>query len=211
MGVDSGTFWSQMQNAVDFSDVGEGVVKSLAFGIACTLLAVFQGYHATPTAEGVGLATTRDRGHFLGAGADHQLHADGCFPVSGAPGEANMSNQRGLEIGTGLFVLLGFAALAFLTTQLPGSKLGVLGKARRIQRHGALRQRRRHPGGRAGRNGWCESGPGHGRELRLHGLQGRGLDDHRIAVRQDSGRHLGEYRDRRPAGCEIRGSGRRWF
>jgi phospholipid/cholesterol/gamma-HCH transport system substrate-binding protein len=40
-----------------------------------------------------------------------------------------MKNQRSLEIGTGLFVLLGFAALAFLTTQLPGSKLGVLGAA----------------------------------------------------------------------------------
>jgi phospholipid/cholesterol/gamma-HCH transport system substrate-binding protein len=37
-----------------------------------------------------------------------------------------MKNERSLEIGTGLFVLLGFAALAFLTTQLPGSKLGVL-------------------------------------------------------------------------------------
>lgn len=59
MGVDAGTFWSQMQNAVDLNDVGEGVVKSLAFGVACSLLAVFQGYHAEPTAEGVGLATTR--------------------------------------------------------------------------------------------------------------------------------------------------------
>jgi phospholipid/cholesterol/gamma-HCH transport system substrate-binding protein len=37
-----------------------------------------------------------------------------------------MKNERSLEIGTGLFVLLGFAALAFLTTQLPGSKLGVV-------------------------------------------------------------------------------------
>jgi phospholipid/cholesterol/gamma-HCH transport system substrate-binding protein len=37
-----------------------------------------------------------------------------------------MKNERSLEIGTGLFVLLGFAALAFLTTQLPGSKLGLL-------------------------------------------------------------------------------------
>jgi phospholipid/cholesterol/gamma-HCH transport system permease protein len=59
MGVDSGTFWSQMQNAVDLNDVGEGIVKSFAFGVACSLLAVFQGYHAEPTAEGVGLATTR--------------------------------------------------------------------------------------------------------------------------------------------------------
>jgi phospholipid/cholesterol/gamma-HCH transport system substrate-binding protein len=39
-----------------------------------------------------------------------------------------MKNERSLEIGTGLFVLLGFAALAFLTTQLPGSKLAVLGQ-----------------------------------------------------------------------------------
>jgi phospholipid/cholesterol/gamma-HCH transport system substrate-binding protein len=37
-----------------------------------------------------------------------------------------MKNERSLEIGTGLFVLLGFAALAFLSTQLPGSKLGVV-------------------------------------------------------------------------------------
>jgi phospholipid/cholesterol/gamma-HCH transport system permease protein len=59
MGIDSGTFWSQMQNALDRSDVTEGIVKSIAFGVACSLLAVFQGYHAEPTAEGVGLATTR--------------------------------------------------------------------------------------------------------------------------------------------------------
>jgi phospholipid/cholesterol/gamma-HCH transport system substrate-binding protein len=40
-----------------------------------------------------------------------------------------MKNQRSLEIGTGFFVLLGFAALAFLTTQLPGSKLGVMSQS----------------------------------------------------------------------------------
>ncbi|MEY3466609.1 MAG: outer membrane lipid asymmetry maintenance protein MlaD [Gammaproteobacteria bacterium] len=34
-----------------------------------------------------------------------------------------MKSQRALEIGTGLFVLLGFAALVFLTTQLPNSGL----------------------------------------------------------------------------------------
>lgn len=34
-----------------------------------------------------------------------------------------MKPQRALEVGTGLFVLLGFAALFFLTTQLPGSGL----------------------------------------------------------------------------------------
>jgi phospholipid/cholesterol/gamma-HCH transport system permease protein len=59
MGVDAGTFWSQMQNQVDLRDVTEGIVKSLVFGVACTLVAVYEGYHAQPTAEGVGLATTR--------------------------------------------------------------------------------------------------------------------------------------------------------
>ncbi len=59
MGVDSGTFWSQLQNAVDLRDVGEMLVKAVVFGATCTLLAVFNGYHAQPTAEGVGLATTR--------------------------------------------------------------------------------------------------------------------------------------------------------
>jgi phospholipid/cholesterol/gamma-HCH transport system permease protein len=59
MGVDQGTFWSQMQNAVDLKDVNEGIVKSVAFGVICSLLAVFEGYNTEPTAEGVGLATTR--------------------------------------------------------------------------------------------------------------------------------------------------------
>jgi phospholipid/cholesterol/gamma-HCH transport system permease protein len=59
MGVDAGTFWSQLQNSVSAADVYEGVVKSVVFGGTCTLLAVYYGYHAAPTAEGVGLATTR--------------------------------------------------------------------------------------------------------------------------------------------------------
>lgn len=59
MGVDAGAFWSQMQGAVELDDVNEGIVKSFCFGIACSLIAVHEGYHAQPTAEGVGLATTR--------------------------------------------------------------------------------------------------------------------------------------------------------
>jgi phospholipid/cholesterol/gamma-HCH transport system permease protein len=59
MGVDSGSFWSQMQAAVELRDINEGLVKSAFFGIACSLIAVYQGYYAEPTAEGVGLATTR--------------------------------------------------------------------------------------------------------------------------------------------------------
>jgi phospholipid/cholesterol/gamma-HCH transport system permease protein len=59
MGVDSGAYWSNMQNAVALRDVTEGVMKSIVFGIACSLVAVYEGYNAAATAEGVGLATTR--------------------------------------------------------------------------------------------------------------------------------------------------------
>jgi phospholipid/cholesterol/gamma-HCH transport system permease protein len=59
MGVDPGAYWSQTQNAVDLNDVWEGIVKSLVFGVAVSLVAVYEGYHAVPTPEGVGLATTR--------------------------------------------------------------------------------------------------------------------------------------------------------
>lgn len=59
MGVDPGAFWSQMQSAVELNDVLEGIIKSIVFGVACSLVAVYEGYHAAPTAEGVGLATTR--------------------------------------------------------------------------------------------------------------------------------------------------------
>jgi phospholipid/cholesterol/gamma-HCH transport system permease protein len=60
IGVDVGQFWSQMQSAVDFrEDVVNGVIKSVVFGIAVTGIAVFEGYDAPPTAEGVSGATTR--------------------------------------------------------------------------------------------------------------------------------------------------------
>lgn len=59
MGVDRGVFWSQTQGSVGLHDVNEGLMKSVVFGIACSLIAVHEGYHAEPTAEGVGLATTR--------------------------------------------------------------------------------------------------------------------------------------------------------
>jgi phospholipid/cholesterol/gamma-HCH transport system permease protein len=59
LGVDQGQFWSQMRGAVELSDVREGLVKGLVFGVACSLIAVFEGYNAQPTAEGVGRATTR--------------------------------------------------------------------------------------------------------------------------------------------------------
>jgi phospholipid/cholesterol/gamma-HCH transport system permease protein len=59
MNVDQGVFWSQMQSSVGLREVAEGLVKGLVFGIACSLVAVYEGYNAEPTAAGVGLATTR--------------------------------------------------------------------------------------------------------------------------------------------------------
>jgi phospholipid/cholesterol/gamma-HCH transport system permease protein len=60
IGVDEGAFWSQMQAAVDFRlDVINGVIKSAVFGFAVAFIAVFEGYDAPPTAEGVSGATTR--------------------------------------------------------------------------------------------------------------------------------------------------------
>ena len=60
LGVDSGTFWSNMTSSVDvWKDVINGVWKSVAFGAVCTLIAAFQGYTTAPTSEGVAYATTR--------------------------------------------------------------------------------------------------------------------------------------------------------
>ena len=60
IGVDSGAFWSQMQGGVQvWADVGNGVVKSVVFGFAVTFIALFQGYEAKATPEGVSRATTR--------------------------------------------------------------------------------------------------------------------------------------------------------
>ena len=60
IGIDTGAFWSQMQGGVDvWSDVGNGVIKSVVFGIAVTFIALLQGYEAQPTPEGVSKATTR--------------------------------------------------------------------------------------------------------------------------------------------------------
>jgi phospholipid/cholesterol/gamma-HCH transport system permease protein len=59
LGVDVGSFWQQMQQSVEVADINEGIIKSIVFGIVASLLAVWEGYNAIPTAEGVGRATTR--------------------------------------------------------------------------------------------------------------------------------------------------------
>ena len=60
IGVDEGAFWSQMQGSVDFRfDIWNGIVKSFVFGVAVSLIAVFEGYDAVPTAEGVSASIKR--------------------------------------------------------------------------------------------------------------------------------------------------------
>ena len=58
LGVDVGAYWQQLQQALDPSDVREGIIKSIVFGIVASLYAVWEGYNSVPTAEGVGRATT---------------------------------------------------------------------------------------------------------------------------------------------------------
>ncbi len=60
IGIDAGNFWSIQQSGVDvWRDVGNGVVKSMVFGVICTAVALYQGYETEATPEGVAYATTR--------------------------------------------------------------------------------------------------------------------------------------------------------
>ncbi|HNL35841.1 MAG TPA: lipid asymmetry maintenance ABC transporter permease subunit MlaE, partial [Agitococcus sp.] len=60
LGIYAGSFWSNMQNSVEFyDDVLNGIIKSLVFGITVTWIALFQGYDCVPTSEGISVATTR--------------------------------------------------------------------------------------------------------------------------------------------------------
>ncbi|VAW79401.1 Phospholipid ABC transporter permease protein MlaE [hydrothermal vent metagenome] len=78
LGVDEGAYWSQMQANVDFyEDILNGVIKSIVFGVVTTWIAVFEGYDAIPTSEGVSRATTRTVVHsaFAVLGLDFILTA----------------------------------------------------------------------------------------------------------------------------------------
>lgn len=60
LGVDPGSFWSNMQTAVNFRlDVCGGIIKSIVFAFVVTWIAVFQGFECVPTAEGISQATTK--------------------------------------------------------------------------------------------------------------------------------------------------------
>ncbi len=60
LGIDAGSFWSNMQAAVDFRiDILSGVIKSVVFAFAIIWISVFQGVSCVPTAQGISQATTR--------------------------------------------------------------------------------------------------------------------------------------------------------
>lgn len=78
IGVDPGVFWSQMQAGVDvFNDIFNGFIKSVVFGVAVTLTALYAGWTARPTPEGVSRATTKTvvLGSLLVLGLDFILTA----------------------------------------------------------------------------------------------------------------------------------------
>ena len=58
LGVDAGSYWAGIHETLHGSDVRDAFIKSLAFGAACSWIAVYQGYHAAPNSEGVSRATT---------------------------------------------------------------------------------------------------------------------------------------------------------
>jgi phospholipid/cholesterol/gamma-HCH transport system permease protein len=60
LGVDDGSFWSNMQSAVTFhGDILNGLIKSVVFGFVITWVSVYQGYYAQPNARGISVATTK--------------------------------------------------------------------------------------------------------------------------------------------------------
>lgn len=60
LGVDDGSFWSNMQAAVSFrTDVLNGIIKSVVFGFVVTWVSVYQGYYSEPNARGISVATTK--------------------------------------------------------------------------------------------------------------------------------------------------------
>jgi phospholipid/cholesterol/gamma-HCH transport system permease protein len=85
MGVDRGVFWSQTQDSVALHDVSEGLVKSVVFGIACSLIAVYEGYNAAPHAH---------RGGLVRDDSAARLCVDCGIPVRGTLPYACQSNSR---------------------------------------------------------------------------------------------------------------------
>ena len=162
------------------------------FGVACSLIAVYEGYNAIPTAEGVGRATTRTvvTSAVLTLILDYMLTA--MHAVTSRWGRS-MRSTRTVEISTGLFVLLGFAALFFLVTQITNRELSVNGNSYEVtaqfENIGSLK-----PGAAVSMAG-VTVGRVESIALRPAGLQGGGAHAHQLAVRPDSDGQRREHHD----------------
>jgi ABC-type transport system involved in resistance to organic solvents, permease component len=108
LGIDEGGFWAQMQAKIDFSeDVMNGLIKSVVFGWVVTWIAIFEGYDAIPTSEGVGRATTRTVVHSAFA----ILLLDFIFNGIDVWRYLKMHISRSIEVLVGFFVAIGFVAI----------------------------------------------------------------------------------------------------
>jgi hypothetical protein len=115
IGVDEGAFWSQMQAKVDFrNDILNGVIKSVVFGVAVTWIAVFEGYDARPTAEGVSSATTRT----VVTSSLAILALDFVLTALMFHRRKRRMNRATIDIWVGAFVAAGFAGLLFLALKV---------------------------------------------------------------------------------------------
>ncbi|MBK9703687.1 MAG: lipid asymmetry maintenance ABC transporter permease subunit MlaE [Betaproteobacteria bacterium] len=139
IGIDAGAFWGNMQAAVDFrTDVVNGIIKSVVFGIAVSMIAVFEGFDAKPTAEGVSSATTRTvvasslvilaldfvltvfmfRGEGGGAGGPGgPRRPPAAREPAAATGDHCMSRAT-LDLWVGIFVTIGLGAVVFLALKV---------------------------------------------------------------------------------------------
>ncbi len=118
LGVDDGAFWSQMQATIDFrEDIVNGVIKSIVFGFVVTWIALFEGYDAIPTSEGVSRATTRTV-----VNSAFSILALDFILTALMFGEFNMQHSKTQDTLVGLFVACGIAALFYMALQI--SNLG---------------------------------------------------------------------------------------
>ena len=138
IGIDSGAFWGQMQAGVDFwPDVTNGIIKSVVFGAAVSLISVFEGYNARPTAEGVASATTRT----VVVSSLAILALDFVMTAFMFRGGNAVMNRAAIDLWVGIFVALGFGAILFLALKV--GNLLTLDQHAGISSGGELRQYRR--------------------------------------------------------------------
>ncbi len=146
IGVDDGAFWSQMQAAVDLrEDVLNGVIKSVVFGIAVTLIALFEGYDAPPTAEGVSRRHHAHGGDLLAGGARRSIS---CSPHSCCRG-AGDGTQDDRSLGRACSSRGGLAALLVLALKV-GNARTTSARRNGYSVYRRIRQHRRPQAARAG-------------------------------------------------------------